>query len=106
MIEINLTYDLLPGTDQKAYAEFAKKTIGVTLQAPGLVEFRANRNLCFSSSQVRITTVWQTLSDWADFVESATWQALEFELRTFTTNNRIEIWGPSLLVPEPIRPSR
>lgn len=106
MIEVNLTYDLLPSADEQAYAEFAKKTIGVTLQAPGLIEFRAHRNLCFSSSQVRITCGWERLSDWADFVESATWQALEFELRTFTTHQRIEIWGPSLLVPEPIRPSR
>ena len=106
MIEVNLTYDLLPSADEQAYAEFAKKTIGAILKAPGLVEFRANRNLCFSSSQVRVVCVWETLSDWADFVESATWQALEFELRTLTTNNRIEIWGPSLLVPEPIRPSR
>ena len=106
MIEVNLIYDLLPSADEQAYAEFAKKTIGVTLQAPGLIEFRANRNLCFSSSQVRITCVWQRLSDWADFVESAPWQAMESELRTLTTHHRVEIWGPSLLMPEPICPSR
>ena len=106
MIEVNLSYDLLPSADEQAYAEFAKKAIGVTLQAPGLIEFRANRSLGFFSSQVRLTCVWERLSDWADFVESAPWQAIEFELRTLTTHHRVEIWGPSLLVPEPIRPSR
>ena len=106
MIEVNLTYDLLPSADEQAYAEFAKKAIETTLKAAGLVEFRANRNMCFSAPQVRITTVWQTLNDWAYFTESPAWQALELELRALTTHNRIEVWGPSLLVPEPIHPSR
>ena len=45
MIENTMTYELRPNLDQQAYGEWAKKTIGVILQAPGVVEFRANRNL-------------------------------------------------------------
>jgi len=105
MIEVSTLYDFLPGINQQAYAEFAKKAIGSMLQAPGLVEFRANRNM-LGSPQVRITTVWQTLGDWAKFSESAAWQALEAELHTFNTNSSTEIWGPSPVVPEPLRPGR
>jgi len=103
MIEVSLIYDFLPGINQEAYAEFAKKSIGTTLQAPGLVEFRANRNM-LGSPKVRITTVWQSLSDWAKFTESTAWQTLETELLTFTTNLSTEIWGQSPVLPEPLRP--
>jgi len=105
MIENCQTYDFLPGIDQQAYSEFAKKAIGAVLQAPGLVEFRAYRNM-LGSPQVRLVTVWQTLEDWARFGESAAWQALEAEMRTFIVNNHTELWGPSPVVPEPLRPGR
>jgi heme-degrading monooxygenase HmoA len=85
MIEICTLYDLLPGANPQAYAEFARKAIGSVLQAPGLVEFRANRNL-LGSPKVRLTTVWQALDDWAKWVETPAWQAIEAELLTLTTN--------------------
>lgn len=62
MIEVNKTYDLLPGIDQQVYGQAAQKMIHSMLQAPGIVEFRANRNL-LGSPQVRITTAWETLAD-------------------------------------------
>ena len=45
MIEVNLSWDLLPNIDQQAYGEWATKTVGAILKAPGLVEFRAHRNI-------------------------------------------------------------
>ena len=81
MIEVNATYDFLPGIDQQAYAEHAKKSIATILKFPGLVEIRAYRNM-LGSPQVRVTTVWHTLADWAKFAESAEWRALAAELRT------------------------
>ena len=103
MIESNMVYDLLPCIDQQAYQQVAKKAIGLVLQSPGLVEFRANRNV-LGSPQVRATSVWQTLADWANFSESSGWLELEAEMRTFVTNLRFELWGPSPVVPEPLRP--
>lgn len=105
MIEVNMTYDLLPDIDQQAYGEFVKKAIATVLRAPGFVEFRANRNV-LGSPQVRSTSVWQSLADWARFTESAEWQALELEFRTFLTNLDVQIWGPSPLVSEPLRPGK
>ena len=103
MIEVNTTWDLLPNIDQQAYGEWAKKTVGTVLKAPGIVEFRANRNL-LGSPQVRSTAVWQSFADWAKYAESDEWQSLDAEFRSFAINIRIEIWGPSPVLPEPLRP--
>jgi heme-degrading monooxygenase HmoA len=105
MIEIIITYDFLPGENQNAYAEYAMKTIGALLKAPGFIEFRGNRNI-LGLPQIRSTSVWQTLSDWAKFTESPTWQALDAESRNYITNIRVEIWGPSPVTPDPIRPDK
>lgn len=103
MIEVNKTYDFLPGIDPHAYAEYAKKAICTLLEASGLVELRAHRNV-LGSPPARLTTVWKTLADWAKFAESAERWALESELRSFAANIRIEIWRPSPTVPKPLHP--
>lgn len=41
MIEVNKTYDLLPGLDQQAYLEYSKMAIRTLLRAPGIVEIRS-----------------------------------------------------------------
>jgi heme-degrading monooxygenase HmoA len=91
MIEAILTWDLLPNVDQQGYGAFAQKAIGATMKAPGLIEFRANRNM-LGSPQVRSTSVFKTLADWANFNDSVEWR------------DRVEIWGPSPVLPEPVRP--
>ena len=105
MIEVHYSYDTLPGIDQQAYGELVKKVVDLILKAPGLVEFRAQRNV-LGSPLVRATSVWQTLADWAKFAESAERQKLDSELLQFATNINIELWGPSPVVPEPLRPSK
>ena len=105
MIEVNKTYDFLPGVDKQAYGQAAQKMIRAMLQAPGIIEFRANRNM-LGSPQVRITTLWETLADWAKFAESAARDVLESELLAFTTNISVQLWGPSPIVPEPLHPRR
>jgi hypothetical protein len=104
-VEVNVSYDYLPGMDKKAYAEFAKNAIATIMKAPGLIEYRANWNM-LGSPQVRTTTVWQSLSDWAKFAQSKEWAVVQTQLRTFTTNSHVEIWGPSPLVPKPLRPGQ
>jgi hypothetical protein len=75
------------------------------LKAPGLVEIRAYRSL-LGSPQVRLTLVWQTLADWAQFAESPERQMLDSELFKFATGIGLELWGPSPTVPEPLRPAK
>ena len=103
MIEVNTTWELIPHIDQEAYDEFAKKSIDSRLKAPGLIEFRASRNM-LGSPQVRSTSVFRNLADWASFTDSDEWRHLEADLRNFATNIRVDIWGPSPLLPKPVRP--
>lgn len=104
MFEANLLYDFVPGIDQAAYLEWAKKAIGQVLQSPGLIEFRAQRNV-LGSPYVRSTSVWQSQNDWSKFAESTRWQEMEAELRSrFAVNVKVELWGPSPVAPEPLKP--
>ncbi len=104
-VEVHTSFDYLPGMDKKAWAEFAKNAGAMYMKAPGLIEFRANWNM-LGSPQVLVTTVWQSLSDWAKFVQSKEWAEHAAQLRTFVTNYRVEIWGPSPVVPKPLRPGQ
>ncbi len=104
MVETHVCYDLLPNIDQKAYAATVRKVVEATLKAPGVVEFRAHRGFV-APAQVRGTTVWQTFTDWAKFLEGP-WQQLEAELRVYATNIKVEVWGPSPIMPEPLRPAK
>lgn len=104
-IEVTQTYDILPGINQQSYADLARKAVAAVLRAPGVVEFRANRNL-LGSPQVRTTTVWRSLADWAAARESAELQAFEAEFQAFTTNVQVQLWGPSPVQAEPVRPGR
>jgi hypothetical protein len=104
MIEVDLKWDFLPGADQQAYQAWAQRAIGSVLQSPGVVEFRAHRNM-LGGPAVRATSVWQTMADWGNYGESETWQALKAELLDrYAQNLGVEIWGPSPVVPEPLRP--
>jgi hypothetical protein len=103
MIEVSKTYDLLPGIDLQAYLEFSRKSLAVMAKSPGLVEIRASRSL-LGAPHVRLTVVWQTLVDWARFAESPERFRIDAELLKFATNEVVELWGPSPVVPEPIRP--
>ena len=104
MLEVCVAYDLLPGISQDSYGTWAKKAISATLAQDGLIEFRAHRNM-LGSPAVRTTSVWRSGTDWIAFAEGG-WKPLESELRGLATNLRMEVWGPSPLVPEPLRPRK
>src|SRR6476620_3248469 len=78
MIESHLSYDLLPNADMKAYVEWVKNTVKALVEQPGVVEFRATRNV-LGAPQVRATTVWQSLADWSKFTEGNVWQSMQTE---------------------------
>jgi heme-degrading monooxygenase HmoA len=105
MVDANMTYDLLPNLDPKTWEAFAKKAIATILKAPGIVEFRAYRNL-MGTPQILTTSVWNTAADWANFGQSAEWSALERDMRTRVTGLRVELWGPSPVVPKPLHPTK
>ncbi|HZX27917.1 MAG TPA: antibiotic biosynthesis monooxygenase [Telluria sp.] len=103
MIEADLSYDLLPGIDLKAYGEWVKRTVSAMMQAPGMIEFRAGRNI-LGAPQVRAATVWRSLEDWSRFTEGRDWQSIQAELQGYAAHVKVELWGPSPVLPEPMRP--
>jgi len=105
MIEANMSWDLLHGVDVKAYGTWAKKAGESMAKQPGMIEFRASRNI-LGNPQIRISGMWKSLADWAKFIDGEVWRALEVELRSYATNLRIELWGPSPIIVEPLRPAK
>jgi heme-degrading monooxygenase HmoA len=102
MIEVTNTYDLRPDVNLEAYAEWARKSVALIAEQPGLVELRANRNM-LGSPLIRTTTCWKSLNDWAAFADGP-WRELEQGLRTFTVNLKVEMWGASPLLPTAVHP--
>lgn len=103
MVEIAFTYDFVAGIDEEAYARLAKRATGLMLAAPGFVEFHAHRNLV-GTPHVRRTSVWESLEHWAALAQSREFQEVTEEFRRYVTNVDVQFWGPSPLVPHPIRP--
>ncbi len=87
----------------EAYAAWAKTAIPKFLAVPGLVEFRAYRPIT-GASQVVTTYEFADLTAWAAWYANEEIQNVINERRTLTINEVSDLWGPSPIVPEPIRP--
>lgn len=105
MIEVCLFFNFYKGVDEDSYSEWAKKAIVHLLKSPGIIEFKANRNL-LGTPQVRLSTTWKSLGDWSKFGESEKWIELMGELsKNFATDIKMNIWGASPIAPGPLHPS-
>jgi quinol monooxygenase YgiN len=106
MVLYIVKYDILPDKAE-AYLKWAQGAIPRALAVPGLAEFRAYRGLAGPLGlQVVLTYEFADLADWAIFRAHEDMQKLDDELRQFTANLTAELWGPSPVVPQPIRPTR
>ena len=106
MIEVCLSFNLYKDVNEDQYAAWAKKAIVPLLKSPGIIEFKAHRNL-LGSPQVRLTSTWNSLNDWAGFAESTEWLNLMGELKKkFAADIEMTVWGQSPIAPEPLRPSK
>lgn len=85
------------------YLKWTESAIKRTLAVPGVIEFRAYRPSS-GSSQVVSTYEFADLNAWATWQSNEDMQKVMFELHTLALNVEVEVWGPSSIVPEPIRP--
>ena len=85
------------------YTAWAKTALPRTLSVPGIAEFRGYRPVT-GSSQVVTTYEFADLEAWSSWYTNEEIQNLMNERRKFTINETSELWGPSPVVPEPIRP--
>jgi quinol monooxygenase YgiN len=104
MVLYVMKWDIHP--DKKdAYVKWTQGAIQRTLAAPGVVEFRAYRPAT-GSSQVVITYEFASMADWAAWNNDEASQTVMEELHTLAVNVSLELWGPSPVVPQPIRPGK
>ena len=89
----------------EAYLEWTESAIKRTLAVPGVVEFRAYRPAT-GASQVVTTYEFADMATWAAWQSDEDVQKVLDELRALALNVNIEVWGPSPVVPEPIRPEK
>jgi quinol monooxygenase YgiN len=87
------------------YLKWTESAVKRTLAAPGVVEFRAYRPAT-GASQVVTTYEFADMATWAAWQSDEDVQKVLDELRALALNVNIEVWGPSPVVPEPIRPEK
>jgi quinol monooxygenase YgiN len=102
MVLAILKWDIHPDKVE-AYLEWTQGAIRRTLAVPGVVEFRAYRPAS-GTSQVVITYEFADLASWAAWYGHEGTQKVLDELHTLALDVTLELWGPSPVVPAPIRP--
>ena len=97
-----MKWDLHPDKVDE-YLKWTETAIKRTLAVPGVIEFRAYRPAA-SSSQVVSTYEFADMNSWATWQSHEDIQKVMFELHTLALNINVEVWGPSSVVPKPIKP--
>jgi quinol monooxygenase YgiN len=99
-----MKWDIHPDKREE-YTKWTESAIKRTVSGPGVIEFRAYRG-AVGTSQIVATYEFADMAAWAAWYSSEEMQKLLSELRTLAVNVTSELWGPSPLVPAPIRPGK
>ena len=100
-----MKYDVRP-EQADAFIKWAtESTIPRILKVTGLVEFRSYRPVT-GSHQIASTYEFVDMAACAAWLAHDDYQTLMDEFRPFATNVTTELWGPSPVVPEPLRPKK
>jgi antibiotic biosynthesis monooxygenase (ABM) superfamily enzyme len=102
MVVVIMKWDILPDK-VKEYTDWAKSAVQRQLAVPGVNEFRAYRPVS-GTHQALVTYEFDNFATWETWRNSEEVQNVLDEWSTLTTNRYIELWGPSPVVPDPIRP--
>jgi quinol monooxygenase YgiN len=97
-------WDIHPDKTE-AYLKWAENAVKRLLAGPGVVEFRAYRSAT-GGSQAVTTTEFSDMAAWAAWQNDENVRKVLDELHTLALNVNIEVWGPSPVVPAPIRPGK
>jgi quinol monooxygenase YgiN len=102
MVLFVVKWDIHPDKTE-AYLEWLKSAVPRTLAVPGVVEFRAFRGAA-GAPQIVTTYEFADMAAWAAWHSSEDAQKVWSELHTLGLNVTAELWGPSPVMPAPIRP--
>jgi len=75
------------------------------LKAPGLKEFCSYRPAT-GTHQIAAVSTFKDMVSCASWLEQPDTQKMMEELRQFCFNLSVDIWGPSPVIPEPMRPKK
>ncbi len=104
MVLLVTKWNLRPDKDE-AYATWAKSVIPRQLAVKGVVEFRGYRPAT-GAHRIVVTYEFADMAAWAAWDSHEDIQKARNELNTFATDVTTELWGPSPVVPAPIRPGK
>ena len=104
MVLAVIKWDIHPDKTE-AYLKWVPSAMQRDLAVPGVVEFRAYR-MFVGSPQIVTTFEFADVAAWAAWQSSADVQNVLSELRTLALNVTSEVWGPSPVVPAPVRPGK
>ena len=104
MVLVVMKWDVHPDKAE-AYLKWTEGAIKRTVGAPGVVEFRAYRPVT-GATEVVVTYEFADLASWVTWYDNEDVQNVLKELRTVSLNANIELWGPSPVVPVPVRPGK
>jgi antibiotic biosynthesis monooxygenase (ABM) superfamily enzyme len=104
MVTYVMKWNILPDKEEP-YKKWAQSAIKRFMAIPGIVEFRGYRQTT-GSHDIVVTYEFNDFASWAAWYSHADFQTILEELRNFTTNRSAELWGPSPIVPKPIRPGK
>ena len=99
-----MKWDIHPDKVEE-YTKWTESAIRRILAAPGVIEFRAYR-VATGTGQTVTTYEFADMAAWAAWYAHADVQHVLKELGTLTLNQTTELWGPSPVVPKPIRPGK
>jgi antibiotic biosynthesis monooxygenase (ABM) superfamily enzyme len=102
MVLYMIKWDIRPEKTE-AYGEWAQKAIKMSLDIPGVVEFRAFRSI-IGGNQVVSMYEFESIKTWASWQDNEDFKKHLEEGRNYWTNMSQELLGISPLVPKPIRP--
>lgn len=89
---------------REAYEAWAQNTLSKVVSVGRVVELRGYR-AATGSSQIVATVEFANMHDWAEWHSHEMVQEIMIGMRTVATNVTSELWGPSPMTPEPVRPN-
>ncbi len=86
------------------YPSWVQNALSKVLSVPGVKEFRAYRVAAGGDNQASSTYEFENMESWASWYSNEVTQKALGELHNYASHITMELWSPSPLIPEPIRP--
>ncbi|PWK46338.1 hypothetical protein [Pleionea mediterranea] len=101
MVESQISYNIRPNVTEEEYWNTVQTLITTLVKDKKIKEFRAFENL-MGDPQIKASVYWNEATHFANFAKSDEWRNLLREMRKVVSDIKIELWGPSRYLPDPV----